>query len=99
VLFFLLTLALRNGGLVDLALFDSDGTITRTDTLEASRGIRGYRSAREHPGLVLVVSGLVPSPWSEAAKGIALSPIDPKFDGTRLTFDAASGRTYFTPQP
>ena len=28
-------------------------------------------AAREHPGLVLVVSALVPSPWSEAAKGIA----------------------------
>jgi glutathione S-transferase len=28
-------------------------------------------AAREHAGLVLVVSGLVPSPWSEAAKGIA----------------------------
>ena len=28
-------------------------------------------AARQHPGLVLVVSALVPSPWSEAAKGIA----------------------------
>jgi glutathione S-transferase len=28
-------------------------------------------TAREHAGLVLVVASLVPSPWSEAAKGIA----------------------------
>jgi glutathione S-transferase len=44
-----------------------------------TRGKRGRQTvefvdiarAREHSGLVLVVSGLVPSPWSEAAKGIA----------------------------
>jgi glutathione S-transferase len=34
-------------------------------------GFIDLATAREHSGLVLVVSGLVPSPWSEAAKGIA----------------------------